>query len=36
VRCQDCPGGQFAGQPLDSARDRPPLVEDQASAPLEL
>jgi hypothetical protein len=36
VRCQDCPGGQFAGQPLDSARDRPPLVEDQAPAPLEL
>jgi EmrB/QacA subfamily drug resistance transporter len=22
VRCQDCPGGQFAGQPLDSARER--------------
>ena len=34
VRCEDCPGGQFAGQPLDSARDRPPLVE-SAPAPLE-
>ena len=22
VRCQDCPGGQFAGQPLDTARER--------------
>ncbi|MDX6540259.1 MAG: hypothetical protein QOI71_1869 [Gaiellales bacterium] len=22
VRCEDCPGGQFAGQPLDSARER--------------
>jgi hypothetical protein len=31
VRCGDCPGGQFAGQPLDSARDRPPLVEAPAS-----
>ncbi|MDX6630428.1 MAG: hypothetical protein QOH00_2674 [Gaiellales bacterium] len=30
VRCQDCPGGQFAGQPLDSARDRPTLVEEPA------
>ena len=27
VRCQDCPGGQFAGQPLDLARERLPLVE---------
>ena len=27
VRCSDCPGGQFAGQPLDSARERPALVE---------
>jgi EmrB/QacA subfamily drug resistance transporter len=26
VRCQDCPGGQFAGQPLDSARDRSALT----------
>jgi EmrB/QacA subfamily drug resistance transporter len=34
VRCQDCPGGQFAGQPLDTARERPPLgdVPDQAQA----
>jgi EmrB/QacA subfamily drug resistance transporter len=31
VRCQDCPGGQFAGQPLDSARERPALVEWPAS-----
>ena len=31
VRCQDCPGGQFAGQPLDLARERLPLVE---SAPV--
>jgi hypothetical protein len=27
VRCQDCPGGQLAGQPRDSARERPPLAE---------
>jgi EmrB/QacA subfamily drug resistance transporter len=27
VRCQDCAGGQLAGQPLDSARERPPLPE---------
>ncbi len=27
VRCEDCPGGQFAGQPLDTARERPPLRE---------
>ncbi|MDP9258642.1 MAG: MFS transporter [Actinomycetota bacterium] len=33
VRCQDCPGGQFAGQPLDLGRDRPPLVETPAPAP---
>jgi hypothetical protein len=31
VRCEDCPGGQFAGQPLDSARERPPVVEWPAS-----
>jgi EmrB/QacA subfamily drug resistance transporter len=31
VRCDECPGGQLAGQPLDSARDRPPLVEAPAS-----
>ena len=24
VRCADCPGGQFAGQPVDAARERPP------------
>ena len=30
VRCQDCPGGQFAGQPLDTARTSPPLVEARA------
>jgi EmrB/QacA subfamily drug resistance transporter len=27
VRCQDCPGGQLAGQPVDTARERPPLTE---------
>jgi EmrB/QacA subfamily drug resistance transporter len=27
VRCEDCAGGQLAGQPLDTARDRGPLVE---------
>ena len=27
VRCEDCPGGQFAGQPIDTARERPPLSE---------
>jgi EmrB/QacA subfamily drug resistance transporter len=27
VRCEDCPGGQLAGQPLDTARERPPLLE---------
>ena len=27
VRCEDCPGGQLAGQPLDTARGRPPLAE---------
>jgi EmrB/QacA subfamily drug resistance transporter len=27
VRCQDCPGGQFAGQPIDTARERPPFSE---------
>ncbi len=26
VRCEDCPGGQFAGQPIDSAREHPPLA----------
>ena len=26
VRCEDCAGGQFAGQPLDSARDRLPVL----------
>ena len=31
VRCEDCAGGQFAGQPLDAARDRVPAV---ASAPV--
>ena len=24
VRCEDCAGGQLAGQPLDAARDREP------------
>ena len=33
VRCQDCPGGQLAGQPLDAARGRPPLVEAPEPAP---
>jgi EmrB/QacA subfamily drug resistance transporter len=32
VRCQDCPGGQFAGQPIDAARERPPLSEPTAPA----
>jgi hypothetical protein len=27
VLCQDCPGGQLVGQPLDAARGRPPLAE---------
>jgi EmrB/QacA subfamily drug resistance transporter len=27
VRCEDCPGGQFAGQPVDTARERPPFGE---------
>jgi hypothetical protein len=27
VRCADCSGGQFAGQPVDTARERPPLAE---------
>ena len=27
VRCEDCAGGQFAGQPLDSARERGALTE---------
>jgi hypothetical protein len=26
VRCEDCAGGQLAGQPLDTARPRPPVV----------
>ena len=26
VRCEDCAGGQFAGQPIDCARDRLPVV----------
>jgi EmrB/QacA subfamily drug resistance transporter len=26
VRCADCPGGQFAGQPLDAARERLPTL----------
>jgi EmrB/QacA subfamily drug resistance transporter len=26
VRCEDCAGGQFAGQPLDTARNRDPLL----------
>ena len=31
VRCEDCPGGQFAGQPLDSARGRGMLSEPAAT-----
>jgi hypothetical protein len=31
VRCQDCAGGQLAGQPIDSARERGPLVEAPAT-----
>ncbi len=27
VRCEECAGGQFAGQPLDSARERGALTE---------
>ncbi len=27
VRCEDCAGGQIAGQPLDAARDRTPSLE---------
>jgi hypothetical protein len=26
VRCEDCPGGQLAGQPLDTAREHEPLA----------
>jgi hypothetical protein len=26
VRCEDCAGGQLAGQPLDTARERLPVV----------
>jgi EmrB/QacA subfamily drug resistance transporter len=26
VRCQDCAGGQLAGQPLDAAQDRAPAI----------
>jgi len=26
VRCADCPGGQFAGQPIDAVRDRLPAA----------
>ena len=31
VRCEDCPGGQFAGQPLDSARERGMISEPAAT-----
>ena len=31
VRCQDCAGGQLAGQPLDSARERRTLSEQAGS-----
>jgi len=31
VRCQDCAGGQLAGQPLDSARERRTLSEPAGS-----
>jgi EmrB/QacA subfamily drug resistance transporter len=34
VRCQDCPGGQLAGQPLEAARDRPSLPEPAAPTPV--
>ncbi|MDX6597045.1 MAG: hypothetical protein QOE87_932 [Gaiellales bacterium] len=33
VRCEDCPGGQFAGQPIDTARERAPLSEPPAPLP---
>jgi EmrB/QacA subfamily drug resistance transporter len=33
VRCEDCAGGQLAGQPLDSARERGPLVEAPTTVP---
>jgi hypothetical protein len=26
VHCEDCAGGQFAGQPIDAARERLPVV----------
>ena len=26
VRCEDCAGGQFAGQPVDAGRERLPVV----------
>ena len=31
VRCEECAGGQFAGQPLDSARERGALTEPAAT-----
>ena len=33
VRCADCPGGQFAGQPLDAAHDRRPQPTTAPAAP---
>jgi EmrB/QacA subfamily drug resistance transporter len=33
VRCEDCPGGQLAGQPLDAARERGSLVEAPTTVP---
>jgi EmrB/QacA subfamily drug resistance transporter len=34
VRCEDCAGGQIAGQPLDAARDRPPAGAPRRRVPV--
>jgi EmrB/QacA subfamily drug resistance transporter len=33
VRCEDCAGGQLAGQPLDAARERVPAVQPSGGRP---
>jgi EmrB/QacA subfamily drug resistance transporter len=34
VRCEDCAGGQIAGQPVDAARDRPPAEAPRRRLPV--
>jgi len=34
VRCEDCAGGQLAGQPLDAARRRTPEPVQKADTPV--